>query len=128
MKIAYISRYILNQSKYAGARTNRVCNMFGCRNDAMYIVKSLLRERPFLYIIGFFFGGILLFGMMLMIAESPLDRINTDNFQEHNYFNACWETLNTMTTVGYGDIYPRTPIGRVIGLFSSIFGICIVSL
>ena len=38
-----------------------------------------------------------------------------------------WATVS-LTTVGYGDIYPVSTIGRVITMISSIFGIAIVAL
>ncbi|MBR4955567.1 MAG: two pore domain potassium channel family protein, partial [Clostridia bacterium] len=31
-------------------------------------------------------------------------------------------------TVGYGDIYPVTPIGRVVTMVSSVFGIAVIAL
>ncbi|MBR2677298.1 MAG: hypothetical protein IKE28_10355 [Solobacterium sp.] len=33
-----------------------------------------------------------------------------------------------MTTVGYGDIFPVTVIGRLVSMTSSLFGIAIVAL
>ncbi|MCC8136028.1 MAG: potassium channel family protein, partial [Ruminococcus sp.] len=38
-----------------------------------------------------------------------------------------WATVY-LTTVGYGDIYPVTAIGRLVAMLSSIFGIAIIAL
>lgn len=40
-----------------------------------------------------------------------------------SFFDALWWSLATITTVGYGDIYPVTAAGRVIGGFTMIIGI-----
>jgi voltage-gated potassium channel Kch len=45
-----------------------------------------------------------------------------------NLGNSVWLTIITMTTVGYGDFYPRTTIGRIIDVVLVIWGIFIVSL
>lgn len=41
----------------------------------------------------------------------------------HSFVDALWWSLSTITTVGYGDIYPVTAAGRVIGGFTMIVGI-----
>ena len=41
----------------------------------------------------------------------------------HSFFDALWWSLSTITTVGYGDIYPITAAGRIIGGFTMIVGI-----
>ena len=40
-----------------------------------------------------------------------------------SFFDAVWWSLTTITTVGYGDLYPVTAEGRVIGGFTMIVGI-----
>jgi voltage-gated potassium channel len=40
-----------------------------------------------------------------------------------SFFDALWWSLTTITTVGYGDLYPVTAEGRVIGGFTMIVGI-----
>lgn len=41
----------------------------------------------------------------------------------NSFFDALWWSLATITTVGYGDIYPVTGAGRIIGGFTMIIGI-----
>lgn len=40
-----------------------------------------------------------------------------------NVFDAMWWTIVTLTTVGYGDIYPITPLGKILGAIVAILGI-----
>ena len=42
-----------------------------------------------------------------------------------NIWDALWYSLITMTTVGYGDVSPVTPLGRVLGL---IFALCSIGI
>ena len=42
--------------------------------------------------------------------------------------NSIYWAIVTMTTVGYGDIYPVTVLGRLIAMISSLFGIAVVAL
>ena len=46
----------------------------------------------------------------------------------HSFFDAVYWAVNSLTTIGYGDIYPVSVVGRTITICSSIFGIAIVAL
>ncbi len=41
---------------------------------------------------------------------------------------AMWWGVVTLTTIGYGDVYPVTPVGKVLGAISAILGIGMFSL
>ncbi len=41
----------------------------------------------------------------------------------HSFFDALWWSSTTITTVGYGDVYPVTVAGRIIGVFTMVVGI-----
>ena len=42
--------------------------------------------------------------------------------------HSMWWALVTLTTVGYGDVYPVTPLGKMFGSISIILGIGTVAL
>ena len=48
------------------------------------------------------------------------------NEQLHHYADALWWACVTITTIGYGDIYPVTFGGRIISLFTMLFGIGLI--
>lgn len=58
------------------------------------------------------------------------DQIDPETGQAlfHSFFDAFYWAACTLTTVGYGDIYPISTIGRVISIISSMVGIAIIAL
>jgi len=46
----------------------------------------------------------------------------------HNVPTGMWYGLVTLTTVGYGDVYPSSTAGHLIGSVSVIFGLCLCSI
>ena len=39
-----------------------------------------------------------------------------------------WNVIITLTTVGYGDYYPKSTFGRIIGILTAFWGVFFVSL
>ena len=62
------------------------------------------------------------------IFVSALIIINVESHSFATFFDAIYWATISLTTVGYGDIYPVTTAGRIITMISSIFGIAIVAL
>ena len=46
-----------------------------------------------------------------------------DGRRIHSFFYALWWSAATITTVGYGDIYPITAVGRIIAVFTMVIGV-----
>ena len=44
-----------------------------------------------------------------------------------NAFSALWWAVATLTTVGYGDIYPITVIGKILSAIIALLGIGLVA-
>ncbi len=69
--------------------------------------------------------GILALGYVLV---SALIIFNVEPESFKSFFDAVYWATVSLTTMGYGDIYPVTTIGRVVTMLSSIFGIAIIAL
>jgi len=68
------------------------------------------------------FGVVFVFGTLAYLLEHGT---NPDFSQ---IADGLWWAFVTLTTVGYGDIYPITAAGRIVGVFTMVFGIAIYSL
>lgn len=53
-------------------------------------------------------------------------QVEPDSFD--TFFDAIYWAVVTLTTVGYGDIYPTSEIDRIVSMTSSFMGIAIVAL
>lgn len=62
----------------------------------------------------------------ILISALVIFNVEPDSF--NNFFDAVYWATVSLTTMGYGDIYPVTTIGRIVTMVSSIFGIAIIAL
>ena len=62
----------------------------------------------------------------ILISALVIFNVEPDSFGD--YFDAVYWATVSLTTVGYGDIYPVTDAGRIITMLSSILGIAVVAL
>ena len=65
-------------------------------------------------------------GAYILISALVIFNVEPDSFR--SFFDAVYWATVSLTTVGYGDIYPVSTTGRIIAMISSIFGIAIVAL
>ncbi len=97
------------------------------------IFRILRGVRSMKYILGYLFenrargtfGTMLLITLMLVIFSS-IAILNVETVPEANIKtdgDALWWAASTVTTAGYGDRYPVTPEGRVIGVILMTAGV-----
>lgn len=93
-------------------------------NDALRKYRCAFKDtREEFAICGFTaFIVIYLSSMLIWYFENP---VQPDAFS--SIFTSMWWTLCTITTVGYGDVYPVTTGGRILTSFVLVAGIGIVS-
>ena len=74
-------------------------------------------------------SSMIVVGLLMIIAAVLMYNIEStaqpDKFS--NAFDALWWAIATLTTVGYGDVYPITIAGKVLSIVIAILGIGMVA-
>src|SRR3954462_8790393 len=72
-------------------------------------------------------GSVIVFvtGMTVVVAGTLIRVFDSKEF--HSFGDALWWALQTVTTVGYGDIVPKDLIGRIIGALVMLQGIAFIT-
>ena len=97
--------------------------------ESMEIILSVIRkQKKILYAVlsmALFYTFIT--AMIMFNAEEELNPQTGEPLFE-DFFDAFYWAVCTLTTVGYGDLYPISDTGRVISIISSLVGIAIIAL
>lgn len=101
-------------------RVFRVFKALRYSKSFQIIGEVLRRSRRSLVAVCVLAGG------YILIAALVIYNVEPDTFA--NFFEAVYWATISLTTVGYGDIYPVSVMGRIITMVSSIFGVAIVAL
>lgn len=90
-------------------------------SKSLYIIIDVIREQrtPLLAVCT-------LAGAYVLISALIVFNVEPESFE--TFFDAVYWATVSLTTVGYGDIYPVSTAGRIITMLSSVLGIAIVAL
>ena len=86
--------------------------------SAIHHERSSFAAASYLFILALFFASSLMY-----VAENSVQPEKFSSIPE-----TMWWSLITLTTVGYGDVSPISPLGKVIGAFTAIMGVFSVAL
>ncbi|XP_030404572.1 potassium voltage-gated channel subfamily C member 2 isoform X3 [Gopherus evgoodei] len=88
--------------------------------------------NEFLLLIIFLALGVLIFATMIYYAERVGAKPNDPSASEHTQFKnipiGFWWAVVTMTTLGYGDMYPRTWSGMLVGALCALAGVLTIAM
>ncbi|ETE72504.1 Potassium voltage-gated channel subfamily C member 1, partial [Ophiophagus hannah] len=88
--------------------------------------------NEFLLLIIFLALGVLIFATMIYYAERIGAKPNDPSASEHTHFKnipiGFWWAVVTMTTLGYGDMYPQTWSGMLVGALCALAGVLTIAM
>ena len=105
---------------FRALRVLRVLKVARYSRNVRILLRVFSRSRDALAAV-----GLLAFGYILICALVILN-VEPESFE--NFYAAVYWACVSLTTMGYGDIYPVTAVGRFFTMISSFLGIAIVAL
>ena len=126
-RVFYIFKLMIMFSNHYGARADRVNKMIGRHLSMFFSFRSLLISQTALVLIVLTTILVIVLAYQLRIIEGQSGLIN-QKIDYSNFLDCVWNILVTMTTVGYGDYYPKSVLGRVIGSVIALLGSFVVAM
>jgi hypothetical protein len=114
-------------TNFYSSRADRICKMMSRRLDLLFAFRALFIRHTAIVLIFAFLIICSVFAYMLKIISEPIKFTSEKTFF-NNFGNCFWYVLITMTTVGYGDMYPKTTLQRIICCFIAFSGIVVIAL
>ncbi|MCR4794824.1 MAG: ion transporter [Ruminococcus sp.] len=108
-------------------RVVRIFHLFrvNAHYDSFYVITTVLTEKKNQIISSVFIIIVLMLASSLGIY-SVEHEAQPETFR--NAFSGIWWSVSTLLTVGYGDIYPITVIGKLMAIFIAFLGVGVVAI
>jgi len=105
-------------------RLTQILKIKSVRKAILHFTKALSKAKPDL-IVSFAFSGFLIFvgAVSMFYIEGSVQPETFGSIPR-----ALWWSVATLTTVGYGDVYPITPIGKILASLIALIGIAAVAM
>jgi len=123
-------KYTIIQSRYFKYDCEKICLDCNITMDYLFVIKAEFQEKPFLFVSVLLIESIIIFGYsvrsieMFFMYGTEIEKVQDWRF----IWNGFWCIIITMSTVGFGDFYPISLLGRFIVIISSIWGNFLISM
>ena len=108
-------------------RVVRIFHLFRINSnyDSFNVIRVVFREKWNQIASSIFIITVLILGASLSMYSAEHE-VQPENFK--NAFSGVWWSVSALLTVGYGDIYPVTALGRAMAIVISFLGVGAVAI
>ncbi|HPF29826.1 MAG TPA: ion transporter [Lachnospiraceae bacterium] len=103
-------------------RVVRILRLFKINGkyDNFSVIFNVLNEKK-----NQIFSSVLMIFIIMIASSMFMYNLEHEAQPEQfsNAFSGIWWSMSTLLTIGYGDIYPITPAGKIMAIFFSFLGV-----
>lgn len=108
-------------------RVVRIFHLFRLNShyDSFSVIRTVLNEKKNQILSSLFIISIVMLAASLLMYNVE-NQAQPESFE--NAFSGIWWAVSTILTIGYGDIYPVTVLGKILGVIIAFLGVFAVAL
>ena len=126
--ISYVNDSLRVLRTWRLLRILRIAKVFKYYEPLQIVMEVFRKKAPVLLtVVGFALFYIFVTALFMFNVEQSVNPKTGELFFD-DFFDALYWSTCTLTTVGYGDIYPISDIGRIVSMISALVGIAIIAL
>lgn len=126
--ISYVNDSLRVLRMWRLLRILRIAKVFKYYEPLQIVMEVFRKKAPVLLtVVGFALFYIFVTALFMFNVEQSVNPKTGELFFD-DFFDALYWSTCTLTTVGYGDIYPISDIGRIVSMISALVGIAIIAL
>ena len=126
--ISYVNDSLRVLRTWRLLRILRIAKVFKYYEPLQIVIEVFRKKAPVLLtVVGFALFYIFVTALFMFNVEQSVNPKTGELFFD-DFFDALYWSTCTLTTVGYGDIYPISDIGRIVSMISALVGIAIIAL
>ena len=128
-RFLYIFQMLNAISIWDNVQSEQILDKYSINASLIFSMKAQQKSNPFIFLLFLFFTFCISFGLCVRIFELYYWESQTLFLQNWRFrMNGIWCVFISMTTVGYGDFFPKTHFGRGFIIISCVIGIYFVSM
>lgn len=108
-------------------RVVRIFHLFriNAQYDSFHVITTVLKEKKNQIVSSVFI-------LMILMLASSIGMYSAEHEAQpeafQNAFSGIWWSVSALLTVGYGDIYPITVMGKIMAIFTAFLGVGVVAI
>lgn len=126
LRVFFLILLYVRYCKWGNEFAEEVCFSQNSHKSNRFVLKCVWKEYPISFVTLLIIVSMGWGGYLIQICERPYQYISGQNWDF--IWNGSWASVLTITTVGYGDYYASTLLGRIVTVIVAIWGNFITSL
>ena len=119
LRLKFLVLCITQQAPESSNKSLIWMKVFNLESHIKFVIKCFIRRWTYSCLIFIFSVSLVLLGILIRVFEKHL--------KQGTAWDSFWVSFTTESTVGYGEFFPHTHIGRFFAGLGSIFGVFIFS-